>query len=142
MNQQEMKDKVLKILDKNKLGTMATVQYNKPHSRYMTFFHDELNLYTATSKETHKVEEIEKNPYVHILIGYEGEGLGDSFLEIEGKASINESNDLKRKLWNEEFEHWFKGPDDPNYIILSIAPTQIRLMNNKGKKPEYLELKY
>ena len=66
------------------VGTMATVEGKKPHSRYMTFFNDNFILYTATSKKTHKVEELQQNPNTHILLGYEGQGLGDGFLEIEG----------------------------------------------------------
>ena len=46
------------ILNHSNVGTMATVYKGKPHSRYMTFFHDELTLYTATSKDTDKVDEL------------------------------------------------------------------------------------
>jgi general stress protein 26 len=41
----------------------------------MTFFNEELTLFTPTSANG-KIDEIEKNPNVHILIGYENEGLG------------------------------------------------------------------
>ncbi|WP_108670237.1 pyridoxamine 5'-phosphate oxidase family protein [Peribacillus acanthi] len=130
------KENVLKVLEANKVGTLATVQNNKPHSRYMTFFHDELVLYTATSKLTHKVEELEKNPFVHILLGYNGEGLGDSFIEYEGKAHLTDSKETIDKIWNEELEKWFDGKDDPNLIILEIQPQYIRLMNIDGDPEE------
>jgi len=71
------KKTALKILKESFVGTMATIQQNKPHTRYMTFFSDEFTLYTATSKKTQKVDELEKNPYTHILIGYDGKGIGD-----------------------------------------------------------------
>ena len=61
----------------------------------MTFFNDELTLYTPTSGKTEKIDEIEKNPNVHILIGYDNEGLGDSYLEISGTSKINDSQELK-----------------------------------------------
>ena len=88
MDQQQLKNKVLDILDHHKVGSLATVESGKPHSRYMTFFHDGLTLYTPTSDETHKAEEIENNPNVHVLLGYNGEGFGDAYLEIDryGKA--------------------------------------------------------
>ncbi|MFG6120563.1 pyridoxamine 5'-phosphate oxidase family protein [Thalassobacillus sp. B23F22_16] len=140
MNNQELKDKVLQVLENNKVGTLASVKNNRPHSRYMTFFNEELILYTPTSKDTHKAEEIDENPYVHILIGYEGEGFGDAYLEIEGKAEIKEDESLKKQHWNEYMEKWFQGPDDPNYIILKITPEQIRLMNKGDTTPQTLEL--
>ncbi|WP_028785150.1 pyridoxamine 5'-phosphate oxidase family protein [Thalassobacillus devorans] len=140
MNNQELKDKVLQVLENNKVGTLATVKNNRPHSRYMTFFNKELTLYTPTNKETHKAEEIEANPYVHILIGYEGEGFGDAYLEVEGKAEIKEDKELKEQFWNDYMKNWFDGPEDPEYIILKITPEQVRLMNKGDTTPQTLEL--
>ena len=133
------KELALCILEKNMVGTMATVQQNKPHSRYMTFFHDEFILYTVTNKKTHKVEEAAKNPYTHILLGYDGKGFGDSFLEIEGVIEESDDKAMKEKVWNNALKGWFDGPDDPNLIVLKITPTQIRLMNTKGKDPQIVE---
>ena len=92
------KETALKILDSSNVGTMATVYKVKPHSRYMTFFHDDFTLYTATSNETDKVEELEKNPYTHILIGYDGDGVGDTYLEILGKAIGWKRNDRRQNV--------------------------------------------
>ncbi|MEP9407245.1 pyridoxamine 5'-phosphate oxidase family protein [Peribacillus frigoritolerans] len=140
MSQNQIKEKVLNIIRDHKIGVLSSVENNKPHSRYMTFFNDELTLYTPTSGKTEKIDEIEKNPNVHILIGYDNEGLGDSYLEISGTSKINDSKELKDKLWNESFEKWFEGPKDPNYLILQIKPESIRLMNNNGEPPQELSL--
>ncbi|WP_249596480.1 pyridoxamine 5'-phosphate oxidase family protein [Peribacillus frigoritolerans] len=140
MSQNQIKEKVLNIIRDHKIGVLSSVENNKPHSRYMTFFNDDLTLYTPTSGKTEKIDEIEKNPNVHILIGYDNEGLGDSYLEISGTSKINDSQDLKDKLWNESFEQWFEGSKDPNYLILQIKPESIRLMNNNGEPPQELSL--
>jgi general stress protein 26 len=140
VSQAELKQQILKVLDESKVGTLATVKNNKPHSRYMTFSHDELTLYTPTNKETHKTDEIEDNPNVHILLGYEGEGYGDTFVEIEGRATIEESSHYKEKLWNDHMKKWFVGPEDPEYIVLKIQPVSIRLMNDDEDSPQSLEL--
>ncbi|WP_164669371.1 pyridoxamine 5'-phosphate oxidase family protein [Virgibacillus doumboii] len=140
MSQQEMKETVEKIIDDSAVGTMATVKQNKPHSRYMTFVRKDLKLFTATSLDTHKAEEIKENPHTHILLGYEGEGFGDEYVEYEGKAAINSTADLKSELWNSYLKNWFNGPDDPNYIVLEITPVRIRIMNKTGAEPKTLEL--
>ncbi|MFJ8236954.1 pyridoxamine 5'-phosphate oxidase family protein [Ureibacillus sp. NPDC094379] len=127
-----------KILDDNMVGTMATIQGNKPHSRYMTFFNDNFILYTVTSDDTHKVEELQQNPNTHILIGYDGKGFGDSFLEIEGKVEVSQNDEMKEKVWNKALEFWFDGPDDPKMVILKVTPSQMRLMNTKGKDPKII----
>ncbi|MCY7969473.1 pyridoxamine 5'-phosphate oxidase family protein [Bacillus haynesii] len=140
MDQQQLKNKVLDILDHHKIGSLATVESGKPHSRYMTFFHDGLTLYTPTSDETHKAEEIDNNPNVHVLLGYNGEGLGDAYLEITGTAKLNHSKDLKEKIWDERLERWFDGKDDPNLTVLEIEPSEIRLMNEGESTPVTLDL--
>lgn len=140
MEQAEIKNNVEKILAMSHIGTMATVKNNKPHSRYMTFFHRDLNLYTATNKETDKTEEIEDNPYVHIIIGYEGDGFGDEYIEYEGKATFNHFDELKKELWNDDMKIYFDGPEDPNYTLLEIQPLRIQLLNKKGKPPLELDL--
>lgn len=130
----------LKILENSYIGTMATIRDQKPHSRYMTFFHEDFTIYTATSKETSKIEDIEENPYTHILLGYEGKNFGDEFLEIEGKISLSTDESMKEKVWDDAMKIWFEGPDDPDLIILKITPTSIRLMNVKGKEPINIDL--
>lgn len=140
MSQKELKQKVLNLLDEQKVGTLATVEQNQPHTRYMTFFHEGLTLYTPTSKETHKAEEIEKNPNVHILIGYSGEGFGDTYAEIAGTATLTDDSKLIDRLWSDEMEKWFKGKDDPNLVILKIDPTSIRYMNEGSRTPAELSL--
>ena len=133
------KKTALKILKESYVGTMATIQENKPHTRYMTFFNDEFTLYTATSKQTEKVDELEANPHTHILIGYEGEGVGDEFLEIEGTVTISSDETMKEKIWNKHLEPWFSGPEDPNLVILKVSPDAIRVMNKKGEEPQNIE---
>lgn len=135
----DSKELAEKILTEGLIGTMATIEQNKPHSRYMTFFNDDFILYTATNKKTHKVDEIIKNPNTHILLGYEGKGFGDAFLEIEGTVEESDDENIKKKVWNNALEGWFDGPEDPNLIILKITPSQIRLMNTKGDEPQIVE---
>ncbi len=140
MNQSELKQQALNILEDSLVGVLSTVKDNKPHSRYMTFFHDEFTLYTPTSKKTQKVDELENNPNAHILLGYEGEGVGDAFLEIEGQMGMHDDPGMIDKVWNDHLKGWFTGPDDPNLLILAIKPTRVRLMNKKGEDPQTIEL--
>ncbi|WP_018924618.1 pyridoxamine 5'-phosphate oxidase family protein [Salsuginibacillus kocurii] len=138
MDQDTLKEEILNIMNEHKHGTLATVKKNRPHSRYMTYFNEGFTLFTPTDKETHKTEEIEENPNVHILLGYEGGGIGDQYVEVEGKAEIREDADTKKGIWQEDFANWFDGPEDPDYIILEITPVRIRLMNT-GEGPHSIE---
>ncbi|MBM7704325.1 pyridoxamine 5'-phosphate oxidase family protein [Metabacillus iocasae] len=132
------KEKVLTILKDHKIGTLATIRGGKPYSRFMMFFNEDLVLYTATNKHTHKVEDIEENPYVHILLGYEGQGWNDSYVEIQAKANVEDRQELKEKFWNEHLREWISGPDDPNYVLLQLTPEHILYFEKAGSEPEEL----
>ncbi|MFD2445058.1 pyridoxamine 5'-phosphate oxidase family protein [Bacillus sp. CGMCC 1.16607] len=78
MGNSAIKDMVLKVISDHKTGVLSSVENNKPHSRYMTFYNDDLTLYTPTKRNTEKIEEIKKNPFVSVLVGYEKQGQNDS----------------------------------------------------------------
>jgi general stress protein 26 len=140
MSQQDLKSQVMKMISDHKIGVLSTVENNKPHSRYMTFYHEDLTLFTPTQMDTEKTEEIKKNPYVSVLLGYEEKGQSDAYVEVLGSSSINDSPDLKKKYWDEAFNQWFQGPEDPNYVFLQIQPETVRLLNLHGEKPQELNL--
>lgn len=134
------KETAQKILENSHVGTMATVQGGKPFSRYMTFFSQDFTMYTATSKKTEKVDELESNPNTHILIGYHDDGYGDAYLEVAGTVTISDDKQLKEKIWNDHMKPWFEGPDDPDLVILKVSPDSIRLMNKKGEPPQTIDV--
>lgn len=136
---EELKNKILTILSNHKIGTLATIQDSRPYSRFMMFFHEDLVLYTATNKDTHKVDEIKQNPNVHVLLGYEGTGWNDSYVEIEATASISDNQELKSKYWNNCLTEWLSSPDDPEYVLLQLTPESIRYYEKAGSKPEVLQ---
>ena len=134
---QSVKEEILEVLNNSHIGTMATISGDKPFSRYMTFKNNEFVLYTATEKDSDKVEELLANPYTHILYGYENEGVGDAFVEIEGK--VTEFDDKAMKLKLIEFFSGFYFHEKEKMIILKIEPIRMRLMNKKGEPPKELE---
>jgi general stress protein 26 len=136
---EELKNKVLTILHDHKVGTLATIQNDRPYSRFMMFFHEDLVLYTATNKDTHKVDEIKQNPNVHVLLGYEGKGWNDSYLEVEATASISDNKELKEKFWNDHLKEWMNSPDDREYVLLQLMPEAIRYYEKAGSKPQVLQ---
>jgi general stress protein 26 len=140
MSNQDLKKQVVKIISNHRTGVLSSVENNKPHSRYMTFYHDDLTLYTPTQMDTEKIEEIQKNPAVSVLLGYEVKGQSDAYVEVSGTSTINDSPVLKKQFWDESFNEWFDGPEDPNYVFLEIQPETVRLLNIHGEQPQELTL--
>lgn len=132
-----VREEILEVLNREKIGTMATVENGKPYSRYMTFQHENFVLYTVTNKHSEKMEELRQNPYTHILYGYENGGFGDSYVEIEGKLTEVHEEGIKNKI-AEIFTSIFIGNQD-EMVTLKIEPIRMRLMNKKGQPPKELE---
>ncbi|PTL38257.1 pyridoxamine 5'-phosphate oxidase family protein [Alkalicoccus saliphilus] len=140
MDQKQVRQRIEEIIDNNAIGILSTVENNKPYARYMTFLNKDKTMYTPTSRETYKVEEIDKNSNVHVLLGYQGEGFGDEYVEVTGTASIRDDKELIEDLWTDELDNWFDGKDDPKLIFLEIKPEYVRLMNGRGEPPHSLDL--
>lgn len=135
------RETALKIIEKDNIGVLATVTAdNKPHARYMTFFNEGFILYTMTDKRTNKIEEIEANPYAHILLGYEEGLFNKNFVEIEAVVSLTENDELIETLWNPAMNVIFDGKDDPNIIILKLTPSSIYLRGTKSGEVESIDL--
>ncbi|WP_226669972.1 pyridoxamine 5'-phosphate oxidase family protein [Metabacillus litoralis] len=134
----QLKEKLLEVIKNHKVGTLSTIRQNKPFSRFMMFFHEdgELVLYTATNKETHKVEDIKANPNVHALLGNDCKGWDDPYVEVEGTVSVEESKELKEKFWNDHLKSWIPTADDPNYLLLKITPSSYRYFDQSSSKAE------
>lgn len=140
MTDQNLKEQAIKIISDHRTGVLSSVENNKPHSRYMTFYNQDLTLYTPTKMDTEKTDEIEKNPSVAVLLGYEEKGQTDAYVEISGTSSINTSPDLKKQFWDESFKQYFKGPEDPNFGFIEIQPETVRILNIHGDKPQEFTL--
>ncbi|AOZ94650.1 pyridoxamine 5'-phosphate oxidase family protein [Paenibacillus crassostreae] len=137
MEKTMIEQEITKILDRNKICSLATIEGNKPKQRYMVLFNEGLSLHLATDLRTHKVEELKNNPNISLLLGYEIGGTKDS-LEIEGTCSISTNDSLKEKVWNDDLKEWFDGPKDPNYGILDVHITRILYQEKGGKQREWI----
>ncbi|GEL68181.1 pyridoxamine 5'-phosphate oxidase family protein [Marinilactibacillus psychrotolerans] len=137
---EDIKEKALKIMEKNDVGVMATISGNKPMARYMSFYSKGFTLYTITDKRTEKVEDLEKNSNVFVLLGYE-EGIFDKdYVEVEGEVSMVKNQEIIEKSWNDYMDDQYASKEDPNILVLEIKPTKINVKSKKGKEVEEIIL--
>lgn len=130
LNREQLEDKIRTSLQSNPVCAFATVEGNKPKVRYMMLFQDGTKLYMATDRKTHKVDELEANPNVSLVAGYDG-GSASPVLELEGTARVSDDESLKAKFWNpDRFKQWFDSPEDPDYVILEVTPDRILYTEN------------
>jgi len=84
-------------------------------------------------------EKIQANPEVHAVYGVTGLETTASYLQIQGRAEVSEDPAEKQALWTDEMKGYFKGPDDPNMVVVVIRPYRIELQSMKSMQPEVWE---
>jgi len=134
----ELKDKVFAILQTPQLAGLATItEDGKPWVRYvMVAASEDLTVRCATFVGARKVKQIEKNPEVHVTCGVTDPRNMSPYLQIQGRASLNTSEEARHGFWSDMLAPIFKGPDDPNYGVLEIAPYRIEHWSPGVYEPE------
>ncbi|MGN7477495.1 pyridoxamine 5'-phosphate oxidase family protein [Solibacillus silvestris] len=129
------RDIALQILNENSIGVMATNNNGVPNSRYMTFHYVESKLYTVAKRDSAVVREIAEYGSTHILLGYESDGIFETFLEIEGNATTTLHDVVKQQLLEKYPAH-----ADEDFVVIQITPLRMRIMNKDGKNQEEVHL--
>lgn len=83
---------------------------------------DDGTLWFLSANDSHKNREIEADPYVQLL--FQGSSYSD-FLNLYGRATINEDKEKIKELWEPILKTWFtEGVDDPRISIIRIEPQE------------------
>lgn len=136
----DARDKALKIVEKNKIGVLATVDGDKPVARYMTFYNEGFTLFTITDKRTSKVEDINSNPNAFVLLGYDDGMLNTNYVEIEAEVTMTDDQALVDHLWSSYMNLIFDGKDDPNILILKLVPKKLSIRGTKNAEVESVDM--
>ena len=129
LDKQQATQAIEKVLQESKVGVLSTAYNNKPNSRYMVFYNDDLTLYTKTSINSVKVDEIEDNPHAYILLGY-NETTNNSFVEIDAQIEVVKDQKVIDWLWETQDKTFFDSKQDPELCVLKVIPKSIKLMND------------
>ena len=123
------------------LSVLATItEDGKPWVRYVTpVMDDNLVIRLATFLPSRKVAHIRHNPEVHLATGVTSPETAESYLQVQGRASIKTDPDAKKAFWSDQFKRYFSGPDDPNYCVCEIVPYRIEYMSMTAMIPEVWE---
>ncbi|WP_134090470.1 pyridoxamine 5'-phosphate oxidase family protein [Olivibacter sp. XZL3] len=90
---------------------------------------DDGNLWFLSASDSHKNEEIQRDPFVHLL--FQGSRYAD-FLNIYGLASIVDDKEKIDELWNPLLKTWFTdGKEDVRITVIKVEPTEAYYWDNK-----------
>jgi len=90
---------------------------------------DDGSLWFLSAKDSHKNEDLTKDPMVHLL--FQGSAHSD-FLNIYGIATVNDDREKIKELWEPLLKVWFtEGEDDPRITVIKVEPTEVYYWDNK-----------
>jgi general stress protein 26 len=137
-----LKSKIREVFKRPQLTVLATVAADgTPRARYvMGVMDDEFTIRIATAIHTRKVEQIARNPQVHLTAGVADLPSAKRWVQVSGSAELTTDPAVKSSFWNDKLRAYFKGPDDPNYGVLEIHPHRIEYCTMTNLQPEILEL--
>ncbi|MES2429397.1 MAG: pyridoxamine 5'-phosphate oxidase family protein [Bacteroidota bacterium] len=83
---------------------------------------DEGNLWFLSANDSTLNHEIAYDSYVQLL--FQGSSYSD-FLNIYGRAIVNQDKAIIKELWKPIFKTWFtEGEDDPRITVIKIYPQE------------------
>ena len=79
-------------------------------------------------RDSPKVAEIVRDPSVELAYVATERG---TWVSVEGTAEMVDDEELKRELWHEDLEGWFKeGPDDTDVVLIKVRADRIHAWAN------------
>jgi general stress protein 26 len=131
-------DKIWNILKEPQTAALATIsESGAPWVRYVTIRADrDLTLNFCTSLASRKAREIAADPAVHLTCGNLQPPDDSAFLQIAGRAEVRADRATRLKYWQEGWERYFKGPEDPDYIVIIVRPSLIEFNGPGAVVPE------
>jgi len=90
----------------------------------------ELIMYLSTNTSSTKMDEIRGNPAVSLYFCRPAESLG---LMLGGTIEIVDDAALKKRIWQDGWEKYQAGPEDPDYTVLRLSPAFAKGWNGSGR---------
>ena len=134
----ELEEKIWKIIGKPQTAALATISASgAPWVRYVTIRAEkDFTLNFCTARSTRKAGEIAANPIVHLTCGNLQPPDDSAYLQVAGRAEIRADAATRVKYWQDGWKRYFKGADDPDYIMVFIHPGRIEYNAPGSAAPE------
>jgi general stress protein 26 len=134
----DLKGRILQVLGQPQLSALATVTAEgKPWVRYVMVVSDNhMTVRFASFVGARKIEQIKRNPEVHLTCGVTNPTDMKPYLQIQGRARFTTEEKERHGFWNEMLRPIFDGPDDPKYGVVTVEPYRIELCTPGSFEPE------
>ena len=98
----DMEAKIFEVIKNPQLMALATLnEEGKPWVRYVVgTAAEDFSIRLATSVQTRKCKQIQKNPEAHMICGANSLESMSPYVQIAGLATINTDKEERHRLWN------------------------------------------
>ena len=137
----ELTELIKAKMNRPTLSGLATLtEDGRPWVRYVTaWMEDDLTIWFTTFQGSRKAAQIRQSPEVHLTCGVTDMETAETYLQVQGRAEILDSPEIKREKWLPVLENIFSGPDDPNYCVCRISPYRIEYQGMTSEPPRVWE---
>lgn len=133
------KDEVIDLIRDAGFGFLATTEGNQPRVRpMMPYLTEDNELLVALLPRSRTIAQVKQNPLVEICFVDRKMW----YSRVAGKASISQDQAKKELVWNNipMLRQYFGGPQDPNFILMSIEIKGLEAMTPHEKVPQIIPL--
>lgn len=85
-------------------------------------------IWFATQAGTGKVHEVKDDDHVYLGYGKSGE-----WVSVSGRARVVRDVQKAKDLWSPLWKNWFKGPEDPNLMLIEVTPVEAEYWDSGSK---------
>lgn len=90
------------------------------------------NLWFFTNQQSAKVKDIEKDSHVHLVFANPSK---DSYLDLRGRASIEQDRKSIEDKWNPIIKAWFpEGKNDPDLCLIKVKTDEAHYWDTDNTK--------
>ena len=127
------------LMEKIGFCMLASREGEEIRSRPMAAYveREENLIYFLTDKDSHKDEEIARDP--HVNLGFADSG-SHTYVAVTGQASLSNDRGKIRELFNVPAKAWWDSPEDPAIRLLTITPKDAQYWDSPGKVRAYFRM--
>ncbi|WP_173932576.1 pyridoxamine 5'-phosphate oxidase family protein [Chelativorans sp. Marseille-P2723] len=132
-------DRVWELMEKIGICMLASRDGADLRARPMAayFDRDSRMIYFLTDAESHKDEEVARDP--HVVLAF-ADTSNQNYLAVSGTAEVSDDREKVRQLWSTPAKAWWDSPDDPSIRVLKITPKDAQYWESPGTVRSYIKM--
>lgn len=108
---------------------------SRPMAAYIE--REEGTIYFLTDAESHKDEEIARDPNVCLAFANSDD---QKYVSVSGRAQVSNDRAKIRELWSTPAKAWWDSPDDPSIRVLKVTPGDAQYWDSPGTVVSYVKM--